>query len=349
MWHQYHVFPRLATVAYFLAFGISYNFSGVWYLLHVLPRSASVTSFPLLGISNILCASQLLDSIGKMFPAFGVGSNFMHFPGLEPVSCFPAFGACGKFIHAWHLLYLLYCSSSKASIIQDKLIADLSKINHWLSFNSLFINVSKTEAMLFGTAPRLSAVNSFSITLNNNVIKRVFHFTYLGIVFDDRLSWNEHIKDLISKAGKRVGMLGRLRRGLTRESANIVYCSLIRPILEYCVSVWGCCGVGHKQDLEALQNRAARIVARTVRSNPAMDVLKWLTLEERRRKSVFKLVKKCLQGQCPQYFKEYFKRNNTIHARATRQSNLLHPPAVRTEIAKRSFYYYGCTLFNELS
>ena len=72
--------------------------------------------------------------------------------------------------------------------------------------------------MLFGTAPRLSAVNSFSITLNNNVIKRVFHFTYL--VFDDRLSWNEQIKHLISKAGKRVGMLGRLRRSLTRESAN---------------------------------------------------------------------------------------------------------------------------------
>ena len=99
-------------------------------------------------------------------------------------------------------------------------------------------------------------------------------------------------------------MLGRLRRSLTRESANIVYCSLIRPILEYCVSVWGCCGEGHKQGLEALQNRAARIVARTARSNPAKDVLKWPTLEERRRKSVFKLVKKFLQGQCPQYFKE---------------------------------------------
>ena len=54
--------------------------------------------------------------------------------------------------------------------------------------------------MLFGTFPRLSAVNSCSITLNNNVIKLVFHFTYLGIVFDDRLGWNEQIKQLISKA-----------------------------------------------------------------------------------------------------------------------------------------------------
>ena len=103
----------------------------------------------------------------------------------------------------------------------------------------------------------------------------------------------QQIKQLISKARKRVGMLGRLRRSVIRESANIVYCSLIRTILEYCVNVRGYCGKGHKHGLEALQNRAARIVARTVRSNPAMDVLKWPTLEEHRRKTVFSLRNAC--------------------------------------------------------
>ena len=119
-------------------------------------------------------------------------------------------------------------------------------------------------------------------------------FFFFGIVFDDRLSWNEQIKQLISNAGKRVGMLGRLRRSLTRQSADIIYCSLIRPVLEYCVSVWGCFGERHKHGLEVIQNRAVRKVARTVRSNPEMDVLKWPTPEERCRKSVFKFVKKCL-------------------------------------------------------
>ena len=157
---------------------------------------------------------------------------------------------------------VIYCSSSKASVIQDKLIANLSKIEQWLSFNSLFINVTKTEALLFG--------NSFSITLNNNVIKRVFHFTYLGIVFDDRLSWDEQIKQLISRAGKCVGMLGRLRRSHA-----------------------------HKHGLEALQNRAARIAARTVRSNLATDVLK--------------LVKKCLQGQCQYLVTTEFIDGTFIH------------------------------------
>ena len=74
---------------------------------------------------------------------------------------------------------------------------------------------------------------------------------------------------------------------------------------------------------------------RNVRSNPAMDVLgngpRWRSAVV---KLFLNLVKKCLQGQCPQYFQKYFKRNNTIYARATRQSNLLHPPVVRTVIAK---------------
>ena len=70
-------------------------------------------------------------------------------------------------------------------------------------------------------------------------------------------------------------------RSSTDSVLNVVYCSLIMPILGYCVSVWGCYGEGHNKGLEALQNWAARVVARTVRSNPATDVLKWPTLEER--------------------------------------------------------------------
>ena len=60
---------------------------------------------------------------------------------------------------------------------------------------------------------------------------------------------------LISKAGKRVGIVGRLRDNLTLHSANVVYTTLIRPILDYCDTVWGCCGEGNAQTLQALQNR----------------------------------------------------------------------------------------------
>ena len=80
-----------------------------------------------------------------------------------------------------------------------------------------------------------------------------------------------------------------------------------------------------------------------------MDILKWPVLAERRREHVFQLVKKCIEGRCPQYFDGYFTFNSKIHSRATRQRDLLHLPAVRTEVAERSFYYYGCVVFNDIS
>ena len=159
----------------------------------------------------------------------------------------------------------------------------------------------------------------------------------------------------ISRSGKEGhralhrAMLGRLRDNLTTQSANVVYISLIRPILEYCDTLWGCCGEGNSQALEAFQKRAGRIVAKTSRSSPAMDIRKWPALAERRREHVFQLVKKCIEGRCPQYFDGYFTFNSKIHSRATRQRDLLYLPAVRTEVAKRSFYYYGCVVFNDIS
>ena len=67
-----------------------------------------------------------------------------------------------------------------------------------------------------------------------------------------------------------------------------------------------------------------------------MKTLKWPSLRSSRDEHILKLVRKCIHGQCPQYFKDYFVFNKDICARSTRQSNLLHLPAIRTEVAKRS-------------
>lgn len=51
------------------------------------------------------------------------------------------------------------------------------------------------------------------------------------MVFNYRLAWNSHVKLMISKAGRFIGTFSRLRPNLTTPSANVVYISLIRPIL----------------------------------------------------------------------------------------------------------------------
>ena len=159
-------------------------------------------------------------------------------------------------------------------------------------------------------------------------------------------NWNSHVKSIVSKAGKRVGLLGRLRRYLTAHSANTIYISMIRPIIEYCVGVWACCGEVNSGYLEALQKRAAWVVVKTGSSSDAMASVMWPTLKEGPTKHFFNLVNNSLAGPCPQHFINYFKHNKDVCVRSTRQSKLLHLPAVRTEVAKRSFYYHGFSVYN---
>ena len=63
-----------------------------------------------------------------------------------------------------------------------------------------------TEAMLFGTLQRLAKVDQFSVSVNGSAIKCVTEFHYLGVIFDEHLSWNEHVKEIVSKAGRRVAL-----------------------------------------------------------------------------------------------------------------------------------------------
>ena len=102
---------------------------------------------------------------------------------------------------------VLFYAASKVGTLQERLNEELRAIECWLRQNSLVLNVYKTEALVFGTSPRLSNINSFTISVNGTSIKRVSQFKYLVVVFDERLSWNDHVKFILAKSGKRVGML----------------------------------------------------------------------------------------------------------------------------------------------
>ena len=106
--------------------------------------------------------------------------------------------------------------------------AELDEVNKWTLSNFLFINKRKTEFVIFGTDARLSkATDTVAIKIGDYEINRVYDFKYLGIVLNNSLTWKDHVRYVISKVGKRVGVLGRLRRNITIHAAFEMYNSLI--------------------------------------------------------------------------------------------------------------------------
>ena len=74
---------------------------------------------------------------------------------------------------------------------------EINKVAEWLDINKLSINTSKTKFILFRS---YNKKQNFDITveMNKEKLKQVKNTTFLGIVIDECLIWNEHV-DLIGK------------------------------------------------------------------------------------------------------------------------------------------------------
>ena len=79
----------------------------------------------------------------------------------------------------------------------------------------LILNQSKTKSRLFGSWQNLAKSPNFCIKLYGKTLERVAKFSHLGVVFDENLSWKDHIEYVGSKVSRRLGLLSRMRSCLT--------------------------------------------------------------------------------------------------------------------------------------
>ena len=64
----------------------------------------------------------------------------------------------------------------------------------------------------------------------------VIHCSYqkhLSVYLDKKLSFHQHIKDIITKASKRIGVIKKLNNVLPRKALLTIYKSFVRPHLDY--------------------------------------------------------------------------------------------------------------------
>lgn len=114
------------------------------------------------------------------------------------------------------------------------------------------------------------------------------------MIFTKPLSWKEHISYIIGKASK---MLNFVRRNIKMCPVNVkktLYLTNIRQILEYACVVWDPYQLHLRNQLESIQNKAARFIynncTRTDSKTSMKSVLDLPSLESRRRSLRFKLL-----------------------------------------------------------
>ena len=109
------------------------------------------------------------------------------------------------------------------------------------------------------TRKRIKKIHA-SYTLEGTVLENVESIKYLGVTISNDLRWNTHVSNICTKANRTLGFLRQNLYFCPQEVKEAAYKGLVCPVLEYSGSVWDPSGEGLQNELEKVQNRAARFV-----------------------------------------------------------------------------------------
>ena len=252
--------------------------------------------------------------------------------------------------------------SSDITWLNEAINSDLKQLDTWLQGNKLSLNVAKTHSMLVSTKPRHNILKSqnkeLELKIRENRLEVFQKTEYLGVEIDSSLDWKEQIKAISTKVSRAVGFLKHAKSFLPKETLKIIYTGIVEPHFRYCCSVWGCAGSTEINQLQKLQNRAARIVTNSsfdAPSSPLIKSLGWKTIHELILNESQTMVFKSLHGLAcvglaPQSLCSFFTKSSQCSSYSLRNTETdLRLPLKKSSNGQKSFSYRGAKLWNSLS
>ena len=108
------------------------------------------------------------------------------------------------------------------------------------------------------------------LLLNGQVIERVSEFRFLGVWFDDKMTWKVHVQRVAASCTKALNIMRRLcdsSWGASVAALRSVYSALLRSRLDYGCIVYGWAREGVLRPLLVIHNQALRICCGAVCSS----------------------------------------------------------------------------------
>jgi len=111
----------------------------------------------------------------------------------------------------------------------------ITNVSNWMSSKFLSLNPSKIEFLIFGIPPQLSKLNIPIIHLPNNVkLSTVDSAPNLGVIFDNNLSFAQHISSFSKSCFLNIRDLRRIRNTTDQTTACTIPTSFMYSKIDYC-------------------------------------------------------------------------------------------------------------------
>ena len=154
------------------------------------------------------------------------------------------------------------------------------------------------------------------LVMINTVLTETDTHKHLGLTLSNTCTWSNHFQTITTKAWTRLNLLRALQFRVSRKSLEQMYIPFVRPLLEYCDSVWDNASVDSKKQLDAVHIEAARIITGATKlcsieklQSYSLTILGWESLHNRQHHLLQDNQWSCTQlssRSCP----SHYSRNN---------------------------------------
>ena len=204
---------------------------------------------------------------------------------------------------------------------EQRIIDCLTEIKGWMMSNKLKLNSDKTEALVVQTKNNFSswAVESIQLSYDGETIATSPTVKSLGVLFDDYLTFEEHVDAIIQSCNIHLRNLQVIGSKLSYElKRQLIHC-LVFSKLDYCNGLLVGLPNSVIKRLQKVQNSCVRFLFgyRTVKKwesvTPYLKQAHFLPIRQRIDYKIALLAFKCINNVAPLYVKSCLKMLSLIH------------------------------------
>ena len=164
---------------------------------------------------------------------------------------------------------ICYKSKGKIESIDRQLQQQLKILEQWTNENGFKFSPTKTVAVHF--CRKNSCIKQHELCLYGNQLPVKEETRFLGVIFDKKLSFISHIKDLKTRCKTALNALKIFSNpewGGDTETLLHLYRSLIRSKLDYASLIYGSTRPSYLKMLDPVQNQGLRLALGAYRTSP---------------------------------------------------------------------------------
>ena len=251
------------------------------------------------------------------------------------------------------LKFFLFADDTSTSLISKDIQElesiynkELSYVTDWLNAKKLTLNVKKSNLILFKNAKK--PAKTLNIKIKREQIEEKEYTKYLGIIIDNKLSWNYHIKHANLKISKGIGILTKLRRYLSKNLLRTLFYAFVQPHIDYGLLVWGRATPNNLKPIKKNLQKVVRKIlfkARNQPIEPLFHELNMLDFEKHKYLTISSFMWQLTYDNIPATIKSSFNARKRGYGESNHK---YHVPNVNSELSKRTIIYQGPKIWKKL-